>query len=270
MKVEPGYGVLVDLLKNTGGTVVAFSGGVDSSLLLAAAFDALGDRALGVTAASQTYSDDELFLAKETARGIGARHEVIHTGEMDDGRFTANPPNRCYYCKSSLCRAMWDVAGREGFRCVVDGNNADDAGDFRPGHEAAVEQGVRSPFMELGIGKEKIRAMARERGLSNWDMPAHACFASRIPYGEEITTVRLKRIAGAEKSLGGIGFRQLRVRDHGTLCRVELPGADLEGAIRPEMRERIVRLCKDAGYTYVCLDLEGYRTGAMNEVLKRR
>lgn len=250
-----------------GSAAIAFSGGVDSSLLLAAAHDALGPRALGVTARSPTYPAHELEQAVAIARLIGARHQLIDSHEMDDADYSANPPNRCYYCKRELFRTLKAVAAREGLAVILDGSNHDDRLDLRPGREAARKMGVRSPLAELSVGKDLIRRMARERGLPNWDDPACACLASRIPYGQAITASRLQRLGAAEVGIRALGFRVVRVRDHGDLARVELARDELDRAMSAESRQCLVEVCRQQGYAFVCLDLEGYRTGSMNEVL---
>jgi uncharacterized protein len=252
-----------------GGAVVAFSGGVDSSLVLAASSVAQGERAIAVTAVSPTYPETELFQARELAKRLGARHLVIETHEFEQPAYRANDSNRCYLCKKDLFERLSKLASEEGLPFVIDGSNADDLGDFRPGRDAARELGVRSPFVELGLGKMEIRRMAKELGLPNWDRPSQACLASRIPYGEEITIDKLNRIGRAEKALYGLGFWQVRVRDHGMLARVEVPVDELDNALLFSIRKQIIDACKGAGYTYVCLDLEGYRSGAMNEALAR-
>ncbi|MDD5306187.1 MAG: ATP-dependent sacrificial sulfur transferase LarE [Deltaproteobacteria bacterium] len=267
--MEPGYEALVALLADTGGAVVAYSGGVDSTLLTAAAHDALGGRALAVTATSHTYSVEELERARQLARLIGVRHEVVETHELDTPEYRANPPDRCFYCKRELFAELRRIATREGFEVVVDGTNADDLSDFRPGRAAAAEAKVRSPFVEMGLGKADVRRLARERGLPNADLPANACLASRVPYGVEITAARLERIGKAERALRSLGLALLRVRDHGEVARLEVEPGRLAETVGAGVRERVVAACKDAGYRYVCLDLEGYRTGSMNEALPK-
>jgi uncharacterized protein len=240
---------------------------VDSTLLVAAAVDVLGDRVLAVTAHSPTYPRSEAAAAAELVTSLGARHRVIETRELSDPAYAANPPDRCYHCKSELLSRLLDVAREEGLEAVLEGSNADDRGDTRPGLRAVSELGIRSPYIEAGLGKDDIRAIARERGLPNWDKPAMACLASRIPYGEQITAERLGRVERAEEALRAMGLAHVRVRDHGTVARIEVGDPDFGRLLDPDLRGRVIAALKAAGYSYVALDLEGYRTGAMNETL---
>jgi uncharacterized protein len=264
------YEALKSHLKALDGVLVAFSGGVDSAVLLAAAHDALGDRVLAVIADSPTYPQAELRAAQALASRLGVRCVVAVTDELNDPAFCANSDRRCYFCKTHLFGDLTAIARREGLPFVVEGSNADDLSDYRPGLEAVRELGVRSPFIELGIGKVDIRRMAQERGLPVWDKPAAACLSSRIPYGQEITRPKLRRIERAEDALRALGFRLLRVRDHGELARIEISPDDFARLLDPDVRAAIVAALKEAGYLYVSMDLQGYRRGAMNEGLGKR
>ncbi len=261
------YGLLVAALKDMGGVAVAFSGGVDSAFLLAAAKEALGDRALAVIGRSPTYPKRELDDAVRLAGQLGVRCKVVETHELDNPGFQANPHDRCAMCKGELISTVRAVADQEGLEHVLEGSNADDVGDYRPGMEASAKLGARMPLKELGFTKKEIRALSKEMGLPTWNKPAAACLSSRIPYGDEINVPKLNRIEQAENAIRNMGIAQLRVRDHGQVARIEVDKDDISRLLEPDLRARLVAALKQVGYQYVCLDLEGYRTGAMNEVL---
>lgn len=250
--------------------IVAYSGGVDSTLLLKVAHDVLGDRARGVLATSPSMPAQELEAALALARALGVAVAVVETRELADPRYVANSAERCYFCKAEIAAQLLAYAGREGFRVVADGANSDDgvaAADYRPGQRAAREAGLHSPLQEVGLTKAEIRALARELGLPNWDKPAAACLASRVPYGTPITAATLTQIAEAEAAVRALGVRQLRVRHHGDVARIEVPPEDFETVLA--QRETLVAALREAGYVYVTLDLAGFRSGSMNEVLQR-
>ena len=244
-------------LRSAGRVIVAFSGGVDSSYLALAAQRTLGDGALAVTAVSPSYPASHRAMAERIVAEFGLRHRFVETREMESADYRANRPDRCYHCKTELFRVLAGIRERDGFDAVAYGVNTDDTGDFRPGHRAAAERAVLSPFLDARLSKREIRTLSRELGLPTADLPASACLSSRLPYGTEVTPERLRQVEVGEERLRALGFRQVRLRHHGLLARVE-------GA---ETTRRIVAALKPLGFRWVSLDLEGYRTGSLNEVL---
>ncbi len=257
-----------DLIRGFERVLVAFSGGIDSTLVLRLACQELGANAVAVTAVSPSLARRDLEASQDIAREIGAAHELIKSGETEDFRYQRNDPQRCYFCKTNVYQSLIDFAGREGFPWILDGTNADDTGDHRPGLQAAREHGVRSPLQEAGIGKEEIRTWARELGLSNWNLPANACLSSRVPYGSEVTPEKLAQIEQAEAALHKLGFRELRVRHHDQVARIEVSRNELPLAV--EHGEHITSAMREAGFLYATLDLAGFRSGSMNDGLKKK
>jgi uncharacterized protein len=247
--------------------IVAFSAGVDSTFVAAVAADVLGERALAVTGVSPSIPASEVEEAKALAAQIGIRHVLLDTSEMDRPGYVENSPQRCYHCKTELYSLLEEMAVADGYAFVADGCNMDDLGDHRPGRVAASEHRVRSPLIEAGMTKAEIRELSKARGLPTWDKPAMACLSSRIPYGTPVTVEALDQIGAAEAFLRGLGIRQLRVRHHGEVARIEVEPGDIAAVV--EHRERIVRRLKNLGYQYVTIDLAGFRSGSMNEPLAR-
>jgi len=261
---------LQDILAGYQSVLIAFSGGVDSAYLAIAAAEALGPRALAVTADSPSYPDAHRRLALSIANDFGLAHEVIHTDELERPEYRANPANRCYYCKDELYGRLAALAAERGLAVVVDGNNADDRGDYRPGRQAAREHGVRSPLDEADLTKDDIRELARDAGLDSWNEPASACLSSRIPYGDEVSDEKLRQIEQAETVLRDLGFRVFRVRHHETIARLEIARSEMARALDPGINAQLVASLKALGYQYVSLDLQGYRLGSLNEALRLR
>jgi uncharacterized protein len=261
------YQQLQTIFKEMDRTLIAYSGGVDSALIAKVAQDVLGDRALAVTAISPSLLPEELIEAEEQAESMGIAHEIVETQEMENPNYTSNPINRCYFCKSELHDTLRPLALDRGYPYVVDGVNADDLRDYRPGIQAAKERGVRSPLAEVGFSKAEVRELSKQLGLSWWDKPAQPCLSSRFPYGEEITLTKLQRVGRAEIYLRKLGYRNLRVRSEGETARIELPPEKIQEFVINTDLSQVVKAFQDYGFSYVTLDLEGYRSGKLNQVL---
>lgn len=266
MSLERKEKELETLLKSLESAVIAFSGGVDSTYLLYKAHQALGNNVAAVTAVSETYQEYEKENAQKIARKMGVEHFIIQTFQLSCPEFSSNPPQRCYYCKKELFGRLKEIAETRCCAWVCEGANYDDTRDFRPGLTASKEMGVLSPLLEVKLGKDEIRQLSRKAGLSTWDMPAAACLSSRVPYGEVITAEKLRIIATAESFLRSLGHKIVRVRHHGRTARLEVPPAEMQALL--QKKEEIVKYLKELGFTYVTLDIEGFRSGSMNETLK--
>ena len=266
-ELEKKYDNLVQYLRELGSAAVAFSGGVDSTFLLRAAHDALGDRVLAVTADLHSTPERELTEAKEFCAREGVRQMVCRLDELSIEGFTENPPNRCYLCKKAIFGKILDIAKENGMAYVAEGSNVDDTGDYRPGLAAIAELGIRSPLRDTGFTKAQIRRMSRALSLPTWEKPSYACLASRFAYGEKITKEKLSMVEHAEGLLLDYGFHQMRVRVHGNMARIEVLPEEMEKLFAVNVRGDIVKRFKEYGFTYVTMDLQGFRSGSMNEVL---
>jgi uncharacterized protein len=259
---------LAHILGDFDSLLIAFSGGVDSTFLLAKAHELIGDRLLAVTAYSAVHPLSEKEAARDLAKVIGVEHMFVASQEMEDTEFILNKPDRCYRCKARLFRQLWEIASHEGIQHVAHGANADDAKDYRPGQKAADEMQIKAPLLDAGLTKSDIRTLSREIGLPTWHKPSMACLATRIPYGDRLTVEKLARVEQAEKVLHTFGFTSCRVRHHDRIARIEVPPEAFDALVRSDVRVEIVRRIRKIGYAYVALDLEGYSPGSMNRSLE--
>jgi pyridinium-3,5-biscarboxylic acid mononucleotide sulfurtransferase len=265
--VREKYARLVEALRDLGGVVVAFSGGVDSAFLGWAAREALGDRAVLATADSESYAEGELDEARRLAALIGLRHLVIRTREVENPAYAANPPNRCFFCKEELFARLEPIAAAEGLGALVYGATVDDLGDHRPGMASARQRGVKAPLIDAGLGKAEIRTLSRAVGLPTWDKPAMACLSSRFPYGTTITPEKLRQVDRAEAFVRGLGFREFRVRHHGELARLEVARAEMPRLWEEGRADAIAARLRELGFLHVAVDLQGFRSGSLNAAL---
>jgi uncharacterized protein len=257
-------------IEKMGSLAVAYSGGVDSTFLLKVAHDVLKDQVIAVTARSSTYPERELNEAAEFTRSTGIKHIVIQSEELEIEGFTNNPPNRCYLCKYELFSKIKEVAEKYNIKYIAEGSNIDDLGDYRPGMQAIKELGIISPLKDAGLGKDAIRKLSKQMGLSTWDKQSFACLASRFPYGEKITQEKLTMVDRAEQYLLDLGFKQVRVRHHGDTARIEVAGAERLKFFDLELMDNVYKQFREIGFAYTSLDLKGYRTGSMNEAIDTR
>lgn len=261
---------LQDLFQQMDRALIAYSGGIDSTLVAKVAYDVLGDRALAITAVSPSLLPEDLEDARIQAATIGIAHEEVHTQEMENPNYTSNPVNRCYFCKSELHDTLKPLALQRGYPYVVDGVNADDLQDYRPGIQAAKERGARSPLAEIGISKAEVRQLSQHLGLPWWDKPSQPCLSSRFPYGEDITVEKLQRVGRAEVYLRQLGWQNLRVRSQGDTARIELPPELIQDFVLKSDLAQVVAKLQELGFLFVTLDLEGYQSGKLNRVLERQ
>lgn len=269
MTTDEKFNALKKSLHQMERVIIAYSGGVDSTFLLkAASLSGLKD-ILAVTSASNSLPKKELDFSKEMTSSLDIRHKIIETEEMKDENYSNNPPDRCYYCKKELFGSLRSIAEEDDFSFILDGTNADDKEDWRPGRRAALENGVHSPLLDAGFSKSEIRDISRILGLTTWDKPATPCLSSRFPYGEKITAAGLERVELAETFIRKFGFKELRVRDHAGTARVEINPDYFQILMEEEVRPQIISYLKSLGYKYVTLDLQGFRSGSMNESIKK-